>query len=334
MHSVREHIAQAEFESLPTAARQALTGLEVDFLDNSSSMISIQASSVGSWWFALVEGHGLIRHLLRERPNPGMYTMLAITLNGQHRTMQSPMPRAGEMVLLPWEGPSDTIFAGEFRYLIAHIPVEVLRETMQDWDTPVMLDSPLSAFMGAGALLYANLRGLAEQARNMTLRPELELLLPDIARLILRSFSPNVVNSACREFKQNMFGRILTYMEANLGYNQLSAELVSSACGISERQLFRFFQDHNESFSGTLRRMRLARAQDMLLLNTNSTLAQISEMTGFSTPAYFSRIFTSEIGCTPSRFRRQAVWSGKPDDRPEIGFDSREEILSELGLPL
>ena len=49
-----------------------------------------------------------------------------------------------------------------------------------------------------------------------------------------------------------------------------------------------------------------------MLGNTGYSLAQISELMGFSSPSYFSQCFRKSEGLTPNEYRRQARQGQRP----------------------
>ena len=52
-----------------------------------------------------------------------------------------------------------------------------------------------------------------------------------------------------------------------------------------------------------------------MLGNTSYSLAQISELMGFSSPSYFSQCFRKAEGMTPNEYRRQSRQGKTP--RPD-----------------
>ena len=54
-----------------------------------------------------------------------------------------------------------------------------------------------------------------------------------------------------------------------------------------------------------INKFRIDKAVD-LLLNTDLSITEISEQTGFSYQRYFSSVFKQVKGVTPSQFRREA----------------------------
>ena len=52
-----------------------------------------------------------------------------------------------------------------------------------------------------------------------------------------------------------------------------------------------------------LNRIRIDKAKE-LLLNTSLSVAEISEITGFSSQNYFGRLFKKQVGQSPTQFLR------------------------------
>ena len=65
-----------------------------------------------------------------------------------------------------------------------------------------------------------------------------------------------------------------------------------------------FNKKMNESFSEYLNRIRIEKACE-ILRTSSCSIAQISEMVGYSDPSYFSRIFKNQMGRTPSQWKRR-----------------------------
>ena len=58
--------------------------------------------------------------------------------------------------------------------------------------------------------------------------------------------------------------------------------------------------------------VRMSSAQN-LLKTTEYNVAEISDIVGYESPLYFSRIFKKQNGVSPSEFRRQmrTYWAGE-----------------------
>ena len=96
----------------------------------------------------------------------------------------------------------------------------------------------------------------------------------------------------------------LSIIDASYADCDLSVHRIAALVGVSDDHLTRQFkQVTGISTQEYLRRYRFARA--MSLLQTNCSIAQVAERSGFRTISYFSREFTKELGITPSKYRNQ-----------------------------
>jgi AraC-like DNA-binding protein len=97
----------------------------------------------------------------------------------------------------------------------------------------------------------------------------------------------------------------LLYLQENYRRRVSRAE-VASDVGVSQSHLSRIFRkEMGVSPWDFLLRLRLQVATD-LLRTTGGSITEIAGQTGFDDPAYFSRVFSREIGCSPQVFRRNA----------------------------
>ena len=84
-----------------------------------------------------------------------------------------------------------------------------------------------------------------------------------------------------------------------------SVEYLCREIGMSNTQLFRKMKALTDQSAGELiQGIRIQKAKD-LLLDTNLTISEIAYETGFSDPAYFSRLFMKVEGVNPSTFRKE-----------------------------
>jgi AraC-like DNA-binding protein len=82
-------------------------------------------------------------------------------------------------------------------------------------------------------------------------------------------------------------------------------EQLSREMGMSHAQLHRKMTAlTGQSALKFVRALRLAKARQ-LLLQTDLNISEIAYQTGFNDPAYFSRVFSNEVGCAPSVFRER-----------------------------
>jgi AraC-like DNA-binding protein len=93
-------------------------------------------------------------------------------------------------------------------------------------------------------------------------------------------------------------------IEQHLHDTAFSAGALATVLGISDRQLSRLFAADATTFPRDLTRRRLVRAKSMLA-QTDHPVAEIARRCGFSSPAYFSRVFGDSIGVTPQHSRNR-----------------------------
>ncbi len=104
---------------------------------------------------------------------------------------------------------------------------------------------------------------------------------------------------------------VLAFLRANLTDPSLDAGQIATACRISRRTLYRLFQDaEGQSVMATLRRMRVHRAQEMLLASQDRTVDAIARACGFSGERQFHRVFRQATGTSPAQFRADSVRGG------------------------
>ncbi len=92
------------------------------------------------------------------------------------------------------------------------------------------------------------------------------------------------------------------YIHDNL-HRPLKLNDVASHIYISERHLSRVFQSElGQSFSSYVKKERVRKSGN-LLTETDLTIKEIAEMTGFENVHYFSKVFSTEMGLPPGKFR-------------------------------
>ena len=98
--------------------------------------------------------------------------------------------------------------------------------------------------------------------------------------------------------------KILEYIDQNFN-EDLSLEKLAVRFNFNYHYLSSIFsQQMKEGFSEYLNRIRISRACE-LLKDTRYSIAEISEMVGYSEHSYFSRVFRKITGKTPSVWRRR-----------------------------
>jgi AraC family transcriptional regulator of arabinose operon len=100
--------------------------------------------------------------------------------------------------------------------------------------------------------------------------------------------------------------RALDLLSENLTAPFDSAAL-ARACGLSERQMFRFFAEQTDHTPRAyLEICRMARAR-YFLRETTLSVAEIGEQIGFESSFYFTTRFKIHTGMSPSEYRRKFI---------------------------
>ena len=96
---------------------------------------------------------------------------------------------------------------------------------------------------------------------------------------------------------------LMDYMENNFENSELGIEDMSTSLGLSRVQLYRKTKT-NFGLSPTdlLRRYRLRKAA-LFIKNGNLSVSEIAYMTGFSSPAYFTKCFKDLFGTAPTAYK-------------------------------
>ena len=95
--------------------------------------------------------------------------------------------------------------------------------------------------------------------------------------------------------------RLLSTVEKHIGDEKFSVEELGREFAMSPSQINRKLKAIiNQSAGAFIRSLRMERAME-LLKNDQASIAEIAYETGFSDPAYFSRVFKSYFGFPPSQ---------------------------------
>ncbi len=134
-----------------------------------------------------------------------------------------------------------------------------------------------------------------ELEQNMEINPTsigtlyrlLGLILPQMA-VSKRSKSDQILDAA------------FEFMHANHSYTMAD---VARHCGISESNLFIKFRKHLGKTPVEIRHQILGEEATKLLVTTDLTIEEISNLLGFSSSSYFRKIFKKATGETPTQIR-------------------------------
>lgn len=129
-----------------------------------------------------------------------------------------------------------------------------------------------------------------------------EELYEKMQGIIMECFTFDISN---RKNKQALAWDIKKYLESNYKQSVSNQEL-SGVFGFVPTYLRSIFREFYEmSPSEYLQQIRLDKAEEMLLLEPEISLRDISEEIGYHDALYFSKTFKKELGMTPSEYRRE-----------------------------
>jgi YesN/AraC family two-component response regulator len=101
--------------------------------------------------------------------------------------------------------------------------------------------------------------------------------------------------------------KVMSSIEQNMSNSNYSVAILASGIGMSRSVLYRKIKAlSGQNINNFMKSMRLKRAVQ-LITGSNFTINQISDMTGFSNPKYFSTCFKQKYGQTPSMYRKLRV---------------------------
>ena len=126
-------------------------------------------------------------------------------------------------------------------------------------------------------------------------------------REMVVSYATLVRKEAKKEYPEKI-RRVLFEIETRYG-EELSLSYLSELVSLSPSHLSRFFRKSTgESLVSYIAKVRIERALT-LLENPDLKISEISAMTGFQDPSYFSRVFCSILGMRPEKWRREYLSS-------------------------
>ena len=96
---------------------------------------------------------------------------------------------------------------------------------------------------------------------------------------------------------------MLNYIREHYG-EKISLDDIAAAGSISRREATRCFSRSIRQSPGEYLKMYRVRTAMRRLLLTNDSVAQISDECGFTSPAYFTKVFAQETGVTPAQYRK------------------------------
>jgi YesN/AraC family two-component response regulator len=104
------------------------------------------------------------------------------------------------------------------------------------------------------------------------------------------------------------FKRILKYAKTNFS-NNISLKQLSVYSGMSENSICNLFKKEMDiTYLEYIYKLRLKKSIEILLTEQKKTMKEVSAMVGYNSERQFFRMFKSQLGMTPQRFREKNLY--------------------------
>ena len=134
--------------------------------------------------------------------------------------------------------------------------------------------------------------------RNMAVEYLVGLLSVHVARMAQKHQKSPKVNAS-----QRLMEGFVNLLEKDFRSARTLAQYAKEL-GVTPTHLTRVCQQVNGKSASRLIQERVLGEARMMLLNTDHKILEISNHLGFSSPAYFTRLFSAKLGQTPKAFRQ------------------------------
>ena len=143
-----------------------------------------------------------------------------------------------------------------------------------------------------------------------------ETTIADFYKLFEKNVSAEILSQKIYEFAVSFFASLnkslsptalikaKTYIDNNFK-NDISVYDVALYAGVSESKLFKLFREQEKRTPVEyLKSVRINKAKQMII-GKELKIFEIAEKCGFSSTAYFCKVFKEENGCTPAAYREK-----------------------------
>ncbi|WP_326835501.1 helix-turn-helix domain-containing protein [Amycolatopsis rhabdoformis] len=229
--------------------------------------------------------------------DPDEYLLVNVQTAGRSLAEQDGRTAAlgpGTMAVLDSTRPYRLAFAGAFSQVIVRVPRSLLPARAAAGVTAVTFDG-----RGPGRLVAEFLAGLARHDDAAVAAA----LLPHAVGLLESTLDWATRGAAAPTSAVLARGRIHRFVREHLADPALDAAAVAAGCGLSRRSVFRALADDGETLTALVRRLRVARARQLLRDRPELPLAAVAAQAGFGGAAQLHRAFRASEGTTPGQFR-------------------------------
>lgn len=214
--------------------------------------------------------------------------------------------RPGEMALMDSSKACDVIPHGLIEHDSLHLSRSEVASRFGDISLPFMKIMPDSA---SGQILQLVVNRMITEPvgsvgeKGQGVADSLVALLPAIYQH--QALSPAFMEQA----DGTLFNCVQQFIDQHLHEEDIGPERLSATFHISVRQLYRLFEQHEETVCRYVQRRRLARCAEELAspMQVKRSITQIAYKWGFTDSAHFSRSFKREFARSPREYRRERL---------------------------
>ena len=213
--------------------------------------------------------------------------------------------KEGDFAMFDSTRPYQIAFNQTTSILVLRVPQASVRRVIASPEAVTLL--PMSARAAANRLAArfiqdvwtALLEGMEPDPVDRLCRPMLDVLANAYAAMPVARVEGASMAGALRV-------QIRSFIEDNLGNQDLSLAGIASAFGISSRYVHVLFKNDRDTVSEYIQRRRLEEAARVLAdpMRSRVSIAEIAAAHGFKSQAHFCRLFRERHGMTPRDFRR------------------------------
>lgn len=196
----------------------------------------------------------------------------------------------------------------------SHIPVILLTACGLDEQRVAGYDSGADGYIAKPfneKVLLARIRSVIANRQLLEARPGAEVPIPELpsvdASLKKGRRAPAKSSSdPFSEIDSTFYRNFVEIVGKELGNADLTVEDLASRCGMSRVQFYRKIKAlTNYSPADLLRLMRLRRAKELLVGDSELTVAEVGYQVGFSSPSYFAKCYKTQFGELPSETQQR-----------------------------
>ncbi|WP_293300317.1 substrate-binding domain-containing protein [Pedobacter sp. UBA4863] len=200
-------------------------------------------------------------------------------------------------VLMPEKGGVETTIQLKNDLRTSHIPVVLLTARTADEQKLAGLTSLADAYMTKPFNMDVLLATIESMLANR--------------EMLKQKFTSDIAVTANKELSKldkKFINDLSSIVEANLANEKLSVEDIANAMNFSRVQLYRKAKVLLDcSIAEYILNRRLQKAKFLLTNEKDFSIAEITFQTGFTSPNYFSTVFKSKYGVTPTEFKKKDV---------------------------